>query len=206
MDWSSLATFSWLPALLALLAARKTRLGQKLLEPSQIAANKAATENARLDGLEQATAMLETAMEKIRLLTGIVTTLQADVEKLKDFMRNVRRSAPQIGVQVSERGTLSVEPGAPILVVDDDQDVVDAVRLWLEDCNYSIVTATTVPDALQALASKQFAVVVVDLYLGTQTAATDRGGDRGGNNALADAGSGVHWGHRPEVARTYQDA
>jgi ActR/RegA family two-component response regulator len=141
------------------------------------------TQPARSDRLQDAQAnqadadALDTTVtaagKRADLLTTLLTRvekLEREVQQLRDFVQNVHRSAPQLGVRVSGRGVLSIEPGQPLLVVDDDDAIADAVRLWLEDRNYVVETATTVADAIARIAARQYAVVIVDLYLDDQTA------------------------------------
>lgn len=56
-------------------------------------------------------------------------------------------------------------PTAPILVVDDDAKIVRLVRTYLEREGYRVITAADGPAALDAIETRQPALVVLDLML-----------------------------------------
>lgn len=70
---------------------------------------------------------------------------------------------------------------APILVVDDDVHVRQAIRWMLEDEGFSVVTAADGREALRCVAQRRPALVVLDMGLpdveGTQVAAELRKSD-----------------------------
>ena len=66
--------------------------------------------------------------------------------------------------------------GAPrILIVDDQPDVLDALRLLLKGEGYEAVTATTPAEALRLLGSARFDVLVMDLNYARDTTSGQEG-------------------------------
>ncbi len=53
----------------------------------------------------------------------------------------------------------------PILIVDDEAIVREAVRDWLQDAGYPVVTAESGEEALELIAKQDFGVMVVDVRL-----------------------------------------
>lgn len=92
--------------------------------------------------------------------------LRDALDELRRYCLNVRRSAARIGVSVSARGVLSVLPGDPILLVDDDPDILAMLSGFLEDEGYAVAVAGTVAEARARAAERTPACVIVDLWLG----------------------------------------
>lgn len=151
-----------LVTILGALVAARTGTAQRLLALAQVGQTKTATVSTRLDALGL-------AMKRIDEMAQQVDDLTKRVERLEEFQRNVHESAPRIGVSVTERGVLFVEPGAIILAVDDDPDICAYIKLALEEQNYQVLTACTVADALALIAAQMVAVAILDLYLGRET-------------------------------------
>lgn len=146
----------------SILVALRTGVVQRLLALAQARQANVATEGARLD-------LNEKMMQRIEALSEEVTRLRGEVRELKEFVRNVHDSAPRLGVSVTERGVLYVEPGPVLLAVDDDATVCIYVKMALEEQNYTVCTATNVADALAAVGVQMPAVAILDLYLGAET-------------------------------------
>ncbi len=53
----------------------------------------------------------------------------------------------------------------PILIVDDEAIVREAIRDWLKDAGYEVMTAESGEQALELVAKQDFGVMVVDLRL-----------------------------------------
>ncbi len=53
-----------------------------------------------------------------------------------------------------------------ILIVDDEQDVVEALQYTMEDDGYAVVTAITVEEALAKVAEGPFDAAVLDVSMG----------------------------------------
>jgi FixJ family two-component response regulator len=53
----------------------------------------------------------------------------------------------------------------PILLVDDDQDVLDSLQEYMDSNGYAVETASTAEEALAAVTRREFPVVVMDLRL-----------------------------------------
>jgi DNA-binding NtrC family response regulator len=58
---------------------------------------------------------------------------------------------------------MSIENGPRVLLADDQQDVLVALRLLLSDDGYTLETATTPPAVLSAVEERSFDAVVMDL-------------------------------------------
>jgi len=56
-------------------------------------------------------------------------------------------------------------PSTRVLVVDDADSLVALIEMWLEDDGYDVVTATSGRQALEALRSQDFDILLVDLIL-----------------------------------------
>jgi DNA-binding NtrC family response regulator len=52
-----------------------------------------------------------------------------------------------------------------VLLVDDDQNDLFLTRKSLENNDYEVVSATTVPEALKHIASQRFDVLITDLHM-----------------------------------------
>jgi two-component system response regulator GlrR len=52
-----------------------------------------------------------------------------------------------------------------ILVVDDDNNLIELIRMRLETANYEVSTALSERDALEAVKSQVFDLSIVDLRL-----------------------------------------
>jgi two-component system response regulator GlrR len=52
-----------------------------------------------------------------------------------------------------------------ILVVDDDEDVLEVIRLWLESSNFEVITALSEIPALKAVKTNSIDLSIVDLNL-----------------------------------------
>ena len=52
-----------------------------------------------------------------------------------------------------------------IFVVDDNKDITDLMRLMLESCGYSCVTANNGPEALNLMHSNTFDLVLLDMAM-----------------------------------------
>lgn len=143
---------------------------QRWLAPAQRRQMEIGTDKTRLDALGQATAMLDQAITRIDALSAEVQTLKGKVARLEEFVGNVHHSAARIGVDVSTSGVLSIHPGAGVLVVDDDEDIAAALQQLLEAEGYAACATGTVADATALAARQPFAVAIIDLYLGQQTA------------------------------------
>jgi len=57
----------------------------------------------------------------------------------------------------------------PILVVDDEPIVREAIRDWLVDAGYSVTTASTGEEALEIVAKQDFGLVILDVRLPGKT-------------------------------------
>ena len=55
---------------------------------------------------------------------------------------------------------------APILVVDDEEDVLQVIQEFLKESGYSVVTARDLSGALAKIASNDLQTVISDLLLG----------------------------------------
>jgi DNA-binding response OmpR family regulator len=53
-----------------------------------------------------------------------------------------------------------------ILVVDDDSNLLEVLRMRLESANYQVVTALRGEDAIEAVKQQLFDLSIVDLQLG----------------------------------------
>jgi len=58
---------------------------------------------------------------------------------------------------------------APILIVDDEPIVREAIRDWLVDAGHSVTTAKTGEEALEIVAQKDFGLVILDIRLPGKT-------------------------------------
>jgi len=58
---------------------------------------------------------------------------------------------------------------APILIVDDEPIVREALRDWLVDAGYSVTTASTGEEALEIVARQDFGLVILDVRLPGKT-------------------------------------
>ena len=56
-------------------------------------------------------------------------------------------------------------PAVRVLVVDDADALVSLIQMWLEDEGYDVVTATSGRQALEAVRSQDFDIVLLDLIL-----------------------------------------
>ena len=56
-------------------------------------------------------------------------------------------------------------PSTRVLVVDDANSLVSLIEMWLEDEGYDVATATSGRQALEAIRSQDFDIVLVDLIL-----------------------------------------
>ncbi len=56
-------------------------------------------------------------------------------------------------------------PAGNLLVVDDDQNLIELVRLKLQSADYDVATASNGPDALQAARQNMFDLCILDLRL-----------------------------------------
>lgn len=54
---------------------------------------------------------------------------------------------------------------AKIIVVDDDKDVRDGIRLVLETCGYDVDTASDGEKGILLIESSPFDIAVIDLYM-----------------------------------------
>jgi DNA-binding response OmpR family regulator len=54
---------------------------------------------------------------------------------------------------------------AKILVVDDDQNLLELVKMRLESASYEVTTASREVDALEAVKTQVFDLSIVDLQL-----------------------------------------
>ena len=52
-----------------------------------------------------------------------------------------------------------------ILIVDDEEDIVNLVRMILEDAGYSVTSFTDGRDALRALATDSFDLILLDVMM-----------------------------------------
>lgn len=52
-----------------------------------------------------------------------------------------------------------------ILIVDDEEDIVNLVRLILEDAGYEVFTATNGVEALDRIRTKTFDLVLLDIMM-----------------------------------------
>jgi DNA-binding response OmpR family regulator len=59
--------------------------------------------------------------------------------------------------------------GKTVLVIDDDLDVLDAVRLALEDADFSVATATTGDEGLARLRQGDVDALILDVMLARDT-------------------------------------
>ena len=57
-------------------------------------------------------------------------------------------------------------PSANILVVDDDQNILELLRMRLESAHYGVTTAQKWEEALSAVREKSFDLAILDLRLG----------------------------------------
>jgi two-component system response regulator GlrR len=64
-----------------------------------------------------------------------------------------------------EQGMGSRSP-AQILVVDDDRNLLELIRMRLESANYTVVTASSETEATEAAKGKDFDLSIIDLKLG----------------------------------------
>src|SRR5687767_2830632 len=64
---------------------------------------------------------------------------------------------------------MSPDPRSEILIVEDDVGIATLQRRRLERAGFAVAVAGTVDAALAALASQQFALVVLDYRLGETT-------------------------------------
>src|SRR5213592_2980748 len=70
------------------------------------------------------------------------------------------------------------EPMQPrILIADDQQDVLDALRLLLKGHGYSIVTVNSPVDLLAAVAHQEFDILLIDLNYARDTTSGREGLD-----------------------------
>jgi DNA-binding NtrC family response regulator len=58
---------------------------------------------------------------------------------------------------------------APILVVDDEPIVREAIHDWLVDAGYNVTTASTGEEALEIVADQDFGLVILDVRLPGKT-------------------------------------
>ena len=58
-----------------------------------------------------------------------------------------------------------IEPGTPVLIVDDDTFLADAFQTILEDAGFYVETAVTGTQALAKAEKIQFKLVITDLKL-----------------------------------------
>ncbi len=56
-------------------------------------------------------------------------------------------------------------PIRPILIVDDEPIVREAIGDWLKDAGYEVVTAESGEEALELVARQDFSVMIVDIRL-----------------------------------------
>jgi len=59
----------------------------------------------------------------------------------------------------------SVAPSGKILVVDDDKNLIELLKMRLESSNYEVTTAVKEEEAIQAIKSEVFDLSIVDLQL-----------------------------------------
>jgi two-component system, OmpR family, alkaline phosphatase synthesis response regulator PhoP len=52
-----------------------------------------------------------------------------------------------------------------ILIIDDEEDIVNLVRMILEDAGYSVASVTDGRDALKTLATNQFDLILLDIMM-----------------------------------------
>lgn len=57
----------------------------------------------------------------------------------------------------------------PILIVDDEPIVREAIRDWLKDAGFEVITAETGEEALKLIEQQDFGVVVIDVRLPGKT-------------------------------------
>jgi CheY-like chemotaxis protein len=58
-----------------------------------------------------------------------------------------------------------VTPSSHILIVDDDPDLVEILRILLEDCGYSVRCARNGREALESVAQERPAVILLDMLM-----------------------------------------
>lgn len=63
--------------------------------------------------------------------------------------------------------------GADILVIDDDRDLVNSIRIILESRNYSVRTAFNGKEGLQRIQEKVPDLIVLDVMMSTDTEGFD---------------------------------
>ncbi|HEY1307732.1 MAG TPA: response regulator [Vicinamibacterales bacterium] len=56
-------------------------------------------------------------------------------------------------------------PSSHILIVDDDPDLVEILRILLEDCGYSVRCARNGREALESVAQERPAVILLDMLM-----------------------------------------
>jgi CheY-like chemotaxis protein len=52
-----------------------------------------------------------------------------------------------------------------ILIIDDEEDIVNLVRMILEDAGYSVASVTDGRDAIKTLATNQFDLILLDIMM-----------------------------------------
>jgi DNA-binding NtrC family response regulator len=57
----------------------------------------------------------------------------------------------------------------PILIVDDEPIVREAIRDWLKDAGYEVATAQTGEEALEMMKKQDFSVLILDIRLPGKT-------------------------------------
>jgi len=57
----------------------------------------------------------------------------------------------------------------PVLIVDDESIVREAIRDWLVDAGYEVTTAETGEKALEILSREQFGLIILDVRLPGKT-------------------------------------
>src|SRR5262249_61808742 len=77
-----------------------------------------------------------------------------------DTIRTSESSPPPTGAAAKET------PAASILVVDDQSDVADLLRIDLETEGHRVAVATRMEEALEQFARRRFDLAIIDVMLG----------------------------------------
>lgn len=91
------------------------------------------------------------------------------VHRGRERERRAPRSAERVEARTDNAVAVSTIRMATILYVDDEISVQRVVRLWLERRGHEVITASSLADAQNVIASMPVDGVFIDLWLGTES-------------------------------------
>jgi CheY-like chemotaxis protein len=127
----------------------------------------AAEDQKRIDELEQHDRDRE---QELTVAKQNYSLMRVEVDKLRNFMKNVISSASSLGLRVSERGHLTKRTEAVVAILDDEEGVRDNLADLLSEAGFEVYGAESFEQFLTLLQQYPVDVLLLDVYLATTTA------------------------------------